>query len=73
MMLAPVAIASLTLVSSYIAAGFVGRALVKVGKAIARRTRTTKDDRFIAEVEKFVEEHPEAIALLRDLIERARR
>lgn len=66
-------LASLSVVTGYLAAGLIGRALVRLGKAIAKRTRTTKDDRFIAEVEVFVKEHPEAIDLLRDLIERARR
>lgn len=71
-MMPPVAMASLSLVAGWFGVGMAIRLLMRAAKAIARRTRTKRDDRAVEEVEAFLRKHPEAIGAVEELLRRLR-
>lgn len=64
----PVAVASVSAVGAGVIAGIVARAAIAGLKWLAKKTKTKKDDHFIAELEEFLIEHPEAIPFVERII-----
>jgi hypothetical protein len=64
----PVAVASISAVGAGVIAGVIARAAIAGLKWLAKKTKTKKDDHFIAEMEEFLIEHPEAIPMIERII-----
>ena len=69
----PVAIAGVSAVGAGVIVGIVVRALMALARRLARKTKTTADDRAVEFVARYLEEHPEALPIVIQLIDDLRR